>query len=138
MRYEERLAVPRLWYVWAAVCAGAFGSYFTVYADSALARLVAYGAMFAALAAALWLLGRPRLAVTDTSVRAAGRTISRDAVHGSVACTDIRTVLAPGMFALTRPWIRTGVRVDTATGAWVLSSRHPDELAMAINVPVTR
>ncbi|WP_322755092.1 DUF3093 family protein [Frankia sp. Cas3] len=138
MRYEERLAVPRLWHLWAALCAGVFGSYFTVYTDATWTRAVVYGAMFTTMEAALWQLGRPRLAMTDEAMRAAGEMVDRADIRDAVACTDVRTVLVPGVYALTRPWIRTGVRVTTATGVWVLSSRHPGTLLTAISAPVPR
>ncbi|WP_322767491.1 DUF3093 family protein [Frankia sp. Cr1] len=138
MRYEERLAVPRLWHLWAALCAGVFGSYFTVYTDATWTRAVVYGAMFTTMEAALWQLGRPRLAMTDEAIRAAGEMVDRADIRDAVACTDVRTVLVPGVYALTRPWIRTGVRVTTANGVWVLSSRHPGTLLTAIGAPVPR
>ncbi|WP_250284896.1 MULTISPECIES: DUF3093 family protein [unclassified Frankia] len=134
MRYEERLAVPRLWHVWAAVCAGVFGSYFTVYTDSAWVRAAVYAGMFAGMEAALWALGRARLTVTDQTVAAAGRVLPRDGVRDAVACSDIRTALAPGVHAVTRPWIRTGVWIRTAGEVWVLSCRHPDRFVAATDV----
>ncbi|WP_165486016.1 DUF3093 family protein [Frankia sp. Cppng1_Ct_nod] len=132
MRYEERLTVPRFWHLGAAVCAGIVGSYFTVYTDSTGIRVAVYGSLFVVMEVALWLLGRPRLTVTDETVSVAGQVVARDSVRDGAACADIRAVLAPGMFAVTRPWIRTGVWLRTADGVWVLSSRRPDELRAAL------
>ncbi|WP_131766318.1 DUF3093 family protein [Candidatus Protofrankia californiensis] len=134
MRYEERLAVPRLWHVWAALCAGVFGSYFTVYTDSAGIRAAVYAGMFAGMEVALWVLGRARLTVTEETVTAAGRVLPRDGVHEVAVCSDIRTALAPGVYAVTRPWIRTGAWIRTVSDVWVVSCRRPDELVAAMDV----
>ncbi|SBW22474.1 DUF3093 family protein [Protofrankia symbiont of Coriaria ruscifolia] len=134
MCYEERLAVPRLWHVWAVLCAGVFGSYFTVYTDSAGIRVSVYAGMFAGMEVALWVLGRARLTVTEETVTAAGRVLPRDGVREVAVCSDIRTVLAPGVYAVTRPWIRTGAWIRTVSDAWVVSCRHPDEFVAAMDV----
>ncbi len=134
MRYEERLAVPRLWHVWAALCAGAFGSYFTVYTDSPGARVAVYAGMFAGMEVALWVLGRARLIVTGETVTAGGRVLPRDGVREVAVCPDIRMALAPGVYAVTRPWIRTGAWIRMVNDVWVVSCRRPDELAAALDV----
>jgi Protein of unknown function (DUF3093) len=133
--FDERLRVPGSWLAVATVLALGLGCYFTVYAGSVAVSVLAWVLIAAATQVALWWLGRTRITVVDGSLTVRqGSTRQRvgiEAVHGARAVA-VRAALRPGCFAVTRPWIGTGVLLDTEQGRWVLSSRRPDELVEAL------
>ncbi|MBV1851508.1 DUF3093 domain-containing protein [Catellatospora sp. NEAU-YM18] len=105
---------------------------------------VPYAVLLPLAAAGLWRLGRIRVAVTDTELqvddarlplRVVSRTIPLDA-------DTRRELLGPSAdplaFVVQRPWIAGAVQVvlddpDDITPYWVISTRHPEALARALN-----
>jgi hypothetical protein len=133
--FDERLTVPIGWLAAAAVLAFGLGGYFTVYAGSAAVSAVAWVLIVAVTQAALWWLGRSRITVARGSLTVSNgstrRRVALDAVLGARAVA-VRAALRPGCFAVTKPWVTSGVVLDTAQGRWVLSSRRPEELVQAL------
>ena len=99
------------------------------------------------VAALLLSYGRARITVDGSGLRAGGATIDWQWVRGAKSLDAEASRLAISAAAdghswlLIRPYLKTGVRVDLNDPAdprkqWVLASRRPRELALAINSQV--
>ena len=140
--FDERLGAPLSW--WAL--AGLFGvavSWTVVPAAPPAVALALGLATFALGAAALWRWGSARITVTGGRLRAGRAVIPLHLCAGATPLDADAARLQRGPLAdaraylLLRPYIRTGVRVDLAdprdpTPYWLLSSRHPADLANAV------
>jgi Protein of unknown function (DUF3093) len=140
--YAERLRLP--WWMWLGGLAAAALLAVEVWmgADGVRAWLP-FVVLLPLAAAALWWLGRIRVAVTDGELR--GDDARLPAVYVSDAipldAAGRREVLGVGAdplaFVVQRPWVPGAVQVvldDPAdpTPYWVVSSRDPERLAAAI------
>lgn len=136
--FSERLTIPSAWHLGAVAFAVLAGSYPGAYLDASWSRALVYLALFAMVEAGLWWAGyRVRLHSDGTTFSAAGRAVPLSRVAGVTVVADIKTVLVPNTFAVTRPWISGGVLVTLHDAAaselgWVLSSRRGERLAAAL------
>jgi Protein of unknown function (DUF3093) len=144
--YAERLAVPWTWWALAAV---AVLSVWWAYA-AATGPAVAFAVAAAVAVAATALLvgvGRVRVGVGPDGLRAGRARLPLWAV-GRVAALDAdaaRALRGPEAdaraYLVLRGYVPGGVRVDVTdpddpTPYWLVSSRHPDQLAEALRAEV--
>jgi DUF3093 family protein len=140
--YDERLGVPLRWWVQGTMMVASLWLALVVAIPGALAWACS-GVALALLAALLVSYGGARVSVEDGWLRA-GRARIEGAHVGEVAALDpeeTRRVAGPQAdaraYLLLRPYLRRAVRVEITDPAdpapyWLLSTRHPDELATAV------
>ncbi|RZU74168.1 DUF3093 family protein [Micromonospora kangleipakensis] len=140
--YAERLGLP--WWYWLAGLglAGLLATELWMGATG-LRSWLPFVLLLPAAVAALWWLGRIRVAVHDGELRVDDARLPVRFVADAVPldAAGRREVLGVGAdplaFVVQRPWVGGAVQVvldDPAdpTPFWVVSSRHPVELAAAI------
>jgi hypothetical protein len=140
--YDERLGVPLRWWVQGVMLVATLWLALIVSLPGALAWTFT-GIALALLVALLVSYGSPHVTVADGWFRAGRARI--EAVHlGAVAALDpeeSRRVAGPEAdaraYLLLRPYLKRAVRVQITDPAdptpyWLVSSRHPDELARAV------
>jgi hypothetical protein len=140
--YDERLGVPLRWWVQGVMLVATLWLALIVSLPGALAWTFT-GIALALLVALLVSYGSPHVTVADGWFRAGRARI--EAVHlGAVAALDpeeSRRVAGPEAdaraYLLLRPYLKRAVRVEITDPAdptpyWLVSSRHPDELARAV------
>ncbi|BCJ57753.1 hypothetical protein Jiend_11750 [Micromonospora endophytica] len=142
MAYTERLRLP--WWLWLAGLASAGLVAVELWMGAAgLRAWVPFAVLLPAAVAAMAWLGRIRVAVTDGELRVDDARLPVRFVADAIPldAEGRREVLGVGAdplaFVVQRPWISGAVQVvldDPAdpTPFWVVSSRHPVELAEAI------
>ena len=140
--YAERLSVP--WWWWppllgvAALLAAEIGL-----GAPGLRTWVPYAVLLPLAALGLWWLGRIRLAVTGGELRVDDARLPVRFVADAIPldAAGRRVLLGVGAdplaFVVQRPWVSGAVQVlleDPAdpTPYWVVSSRHPRQLAAAL------
>ncbi|PZF97763.1 DUF3093 domain-containing protein [Micromonospora endophytica] len=140
--YTERLRLP--WWLWLAGLASAGLVAVELWMGAAgLRAWVPFAVLLPAAVAAMAWLGRIRVAVTDGELRVDDARLPVRFVADAIPldAEGRREVLGVGAdplaFVVQRPWISGAVQVvldDPAdpTPFWVVSSRHPVELAEAI------
>lgn len=146
--YAERLFLPWSWWLLGILFVASVGWAFFVATPLAAAAV--------ALVVTTLLVGTLLLRYGATQVRVdahalhAGRATLPLGNVGPVTALDpeaTRRLLGPGAdaraFLLTRPYCRTAVRVDVLdptdpTPYWVISSRHPVDLAARLNPRVVQ
>jgi hypothetical protein len=140
--YIERLRVP--WWLWLPALALAAGLAAEVGLGApGLKTWVPYAVTLPLTVLGMWWLGRIRIAVVDDELRIDDAKLPvrfiADAIPLDVA--GRREVLGVGAdplaFVVQRPWVPGAVQVllnDPAdpTPYWVISSRHPTQLAAAL------
>lgn len=141
--YHERLGVPLRWWVQGTMLIASLWIAMIVAIPDNPIPWVATGAAFALLALCLLWYGDARIVVRDGWLRA-GRARIETRFIGSVEALDAQQtwrVSGPEAdaraFLLLRPYLRRAVQVrldDPAdpTPYWLLSSRHPNALADAL------
>jgi hypothetical protein len=146
--YAERLTVP--WWSWPpALAAGTVVAVELSLGTPDLPGWLLFAVMLPLTVAVLLWLGRIRIAVTGSEFRVDDARLPV-AVIADVVALDAagkREVLGvgahPQAFVVQRPWIGGAVQVlldDPAdpTPFWVVSTRHPVELAEALLAAATR
>lgn len=142
MTYRERLLVPVWWWCFGAFMV--FGMVLAVWAwwgtSWGIATAVGFGA---ALVALLALIGSARVVVDERGIEAGGARLEW-AWAGEVTPLDASETQRalgvdadPSAYLLTRPYIRTAVRIDVDDAAdphpyWLVSTRHPDAVVAAV------
>jgi hypothetical protein len=141
-RYTERLTVA--WWLWLPAIALVGLLAIEVYLiGPGLSTWVPYLVLLPFATVVLWRLGRIRVAVQDDELlvddaRLPLRFVADATVLDPAAKRDLLGPYAePYVFIVQRPWIPGAVQVhlnDPAdpTPYWIVSSRHPDELAAAL------
>jgi hypothetical protein len=140
--YAERLAVT--WWAWPAT----LGLVALLSAEIFLGRStplgwLPYAILLPATAAALFGLSRVRIRVANGEFRVDDAHIpvryiaEVNPLDGAAKRALLGPLAVPHVFVVQRPWISGGVRVviddpDDPTPYWVVSSRHPQELAAAL------
>ncbi|WP_433057621.1 DUF3093 domain-containing protein [Dactylosporangium sp. CS-033363] len=140
--YRERLSLP--WWLWlpAVAVAAALAAEVKLGAPGA-ATWIAYLVLLPLTVAGLWSLGRIRIEVSNGELRVDDAHIPLRYVGEVTTVTpaDKSDLLGPYMdpeaFVVQRPWIGPAVRVEVRDEAdptpyWLISSRHPEDLAAAI------
>jgi energy-coupling factor transporter transmembrane protein EcfT len=145
--YDERLAVPLRWWVQGVMLVASLWLALVVALPGALAWSFS-GLALALLAALLLSYGSAHVAVRDGWFLA-GRARIEAAHLGAVAALDAdetRRVAGPEAdaraFLVLRPYLKRAVKVEITDPAdptpyWLVSSRHPEELARAITALTT-
>jgi hypothetical protein len=140
--YDERLGVPLRWWVQGTMLVATLWLALVV-AIPGPAAWTCTGIAMALLAALLISYGGARVSVADGWLRA-GRARIEAAYVGEVTALDAeetRRVAGPEAdaraYLLLRPYLKRAVRVEITDPAdpapyWLLSTRHPDELATAV------
>src|SRR4051812_37691187 len=140
--YDERLTVPLRWWVQGTMLVATLWLALIV-AVPASAAWACTGLALACLATLLISYGGARVSVRDGWLRAGRARIEAEHV-GEVAALDAeetRRVAGPQAdaraYLLLRPYLKRAVRVEITDPAdpapyWLVSSRHPDELAEAL------
>jgi hypothetical protein len=140
--YSERLGVPLRWWVQGTMLVASLWLALVVAVPGPVPWVVT-GIALALLAAALVSYGSARVKVED-GVLYAGRAHIDTSLLGAVTALDAdQTRRAAGMeadaraFLVLRPYLKRAVKVhldDPAdpTPYWLVSSRHPDRLAAAL------
>ncbi len=146
--YSERLGVPLRWWVQGTMLVASLWLALVV-AVPGVVPWVVTGLALALLSAALLSYGSAQVRVED-GVLYAGRAHVGASVLGEVRALDAdQTRRAAGVeadaraFLLLRPYLKRAVKVhleDPAdpTPYWLLSSRHPDRLAAALQALADR
>jgi hypothetical protein len=140
--YSERLHVPLRWWVQATMLLASLWLAFVV-AMPAWAAFSATGVMVLLTVALFVSVGSARLAVRDGVLYAGPAHISLDQLGPVTALDADETRRVHGVdadaraFLLTRPYLKRSVQVTVADPAdpapyWLLSTRHPRELAAAL------
>ncbi|MFC4021838.1 DUF3093 domain-containing protein [Micromonospora sp. GCM10011542] len=140
--YSERLALP--WWLWLAGLVAAALLAVEVWMGAAGVRAwLPFAVLLPVTAVGLWWLGRIRVAVADGELRVDDARLPARFVADVVPldAAGRREVLGvaadPLAFVVQRPWVPGAVQVvldDPAdpTPFWVVSTRHPVELAEAL------
>ncbi len=144
MKFAERLVVPLRWWVQGTMLIATLWLALVVAVPGAVAWSVT--ALALALLAALFLsYGSARVCVADGTLRAGRAQIQLEHVGTAtpLAADDLRRQAGQDAdaraYLLLRPYLKKGVRVDLVdpndpTPYWLISSRHPDRLAAALNL----
>lgn len=136
MDHDERLRVPWSWHLAGVAAAAVFGSYPAAYTNHPVTRIPTYLLALLLVEVALWLIGRPRVRVGGGLLEAGDRRLPLAGVLHAEVVPDVRRALRPGVCAVVRPWVPTGVLVESAAGRWVVSSRRPADLVTAVTALV--
>jgi Protein of unknown function (DUF3093) len=140
--YRERLFAPPLWWVVGIITMLTFGAIVWTGFDLAITAAV-FGTLIGVTAAFLLNWSRVTIEVTPGELRAAAATLPL-ALAGEVRALDEAQTRAlcgpradPRAHMLIRPYLRYAVYVevtgkDPASPYWLLQTRHPAELAAAI------
>ena len=142
-KYREHLRVPASWWVLGFITMVTFASF--VWAGfSLVVALISYLVLLGGPAVALVLWGRSAIVVTDGELKAGSATLPL-AQAGQVQALDeaqtrqMRGPLAdPASYMLLRPYLKYAVYIQVlgdspARPYWLIGTRHPDELALAID-----
>jgi len=141
--YTERLGVPLRWWVqgtmlvatlWLAVVVAVPGP--AAWVTTAIALTALYGG--------LWSYGNVRVSVTGETFRAGRAHIAATYVGVVTALDADQTRRTAGIdadaraFLVLRPYLKRAVRVEITDPAdptpyWLVSSRHPEQLASALS-----
>lgn len=140
--YRERLSAPPLWWVVGMLSMLTFGA--IVWTGFDLGITIAVFAVLIGITAAFLLnWGRATIEVTAGELRAGDATLPL-ALAGEVRALDEAQTMAlrgsradPRAYFLIRPYLRRAVYVevtgpDPAAPYWLVGTRHPAELAAAI------
>jgi hypothetical protein len=135
--------VPASWWVLGFITMVTFASF--VWAGfSLVVALISYLVLLGGPAVALVLWGRSAIVVTDGELKAGPATLPL-AQAGQVQALDeaqtrqMRGPLAdPASYMLLRPYLKYAVYIQVlgdspARPYWLIGTRHPDELALAID-----
>jgi hypothetical protein len=140
--YQERLGVPLRWWVQGTMLVASLWLALIVAIPGPVAWACSAGAL-ALLAALLFSFGNARVSVDHGWLRAGRARIEAEHL-GEVSALDAeetRRVAGPEAdaraYLLLRPYLKRAIRVEITDPAdpapyWLVSSRHPDELAKAV------
>ena len=140
--YSERLHVPLRWWVQATMLLATLWLAFVV-AMPAWAAWAATGVVLAVTFGLMAWLGSVRVAVREGTLYAGPAHISLDLLGPAEPLDAEETRRVHGVdadaraFLLTRPYLKRSVRVPVEDPAdrtpyWLVSTRHPSELAAAL------
>lgn len=142
MDHDERLSVPLRWWVQGTMLVASLWLAVVVAVPGILAWAITSAAM-TLLALSLLSFGAARVSVRDGVLRAGRAHIEARHVGGAQALDADATRRTAGVeadaraFLLLRPYLKRAVKVEITDPAdpapyWLVSTRHPDELARAI------
>lgn len=140
--YSERLGVPLRWWVQGTMLVATLWLAVVVALPPVAAWVITAIAM-SALAVGLWAYGAARIGVDGTTFRAGRAHIDAAYVGTATALDAGQTRRIAGVdadaraYLLLRPYLKRAVQVEITDPAdpapyWLISTRHPDELARAL------
>jgi hypothetical protein len=140
--HHERLSVPFRWWVQGTMLVATFWLAFVV-ATPALVAWSATAVLLLAMALLFVIYGSPRVDVEDGWLRAGRARISGEYLGGAEPLDPAATRRVAGpeadarAFLLLRPYLKRTVRVTVRDDRdpapyWLVSSRHPEQLAAAV------
>ncbi len=140
--YSERLSVPLRWWVQATMLLATLWLAFVV-AMPAWAAWSATGALLLVMVGLFLWFGNAQVAVRDQVLYAGRAHISVDLIGPAETLDPEEARRVHGVeadaraFLLTRPYLKRAVRIPVRDPAdptpyWLLSTRHPDELAAVL------
>jgi Protein of unknown function (DUF3093) len=141
--YVERLHVPAIWWLLALLSAVSLGGYFY---EAGLTDpwppLIMLG-LAVACAAALISLGHAQLVISDGCLRAGGAVLPLASVSEVVPLDERQSARMrgpkgdPAAYLYSRPYLKRHVYLaleDPRVPYWMIGTRHPAELAAAIEM----
>jgi Protein of unknown function (DUF3093) len=140
--YRERLFVPPLWWALGMITMLTFGAIVWTGFDLGI-TIAVFAVLIGGTAALLLNWGRSTVEVTTGELQAGGLTLPL-ALAGEVQPLDENQTAAlrgpranPRAYLLIRPYLRRSVYIevkgpDPAVPYWLVATRHPVELAAAI------
>ena len=140
--YHERLLVPLSWWLLAVPCIAILGG--EVYAGfGGLVPALIYTVFILVVGGFLVLWGGTSIEVTDGRLRAGGAELPLSQAGDVVALDDKQAALLrgpradPAAHLMLRPYLKRAVYIKladpgSAVPYWLLATRHPAELATAI------
>jgi hypothetical protein len=142
--HHERLSVPFRWWVQGTMLVATFWLAFVV-ATPALVAWSATGVLLLVMVGLFLAYGAPRVEVEAGWLRAGRARIPGEFVGSAepLDAAETRRVAGPGAdaraYLLLRPYLKRAVRVTIRddrdpTPYWLVSSRDPEHLAVAIRV----
>jgi Protein of unknown function (DUF3093) len=142
--YSERLRVPVSWWLLSIPTIAVLGAEIFAYANMrGIGPAVVYIVFTAVVGGFLLAWGATSVKVTDGVLQAGGDTLSLEHV-GEVAALDEKQSARlrgprgdPTAHLLLRPYLKRTVYIsvtdpDSSHPYWLIATRHPDELAAAI------
>ena len=140
--YQERLFVPLRWWVQATMLLASLWLAFIVSMPATAAWTATAALVLVTFAGFVW-LGTARVEVRDGVLYAGPAHISVDLIGPAETLDPEETRRVHGVeadaraFLLTRPYLKRAVRIPVRDPAdptpyWLLSTRHPDELAAVL------
>lgn len=140
MEYRERLHAPLAWWLLAVPSVITLGGlFYEVLSDPW--PLVVMAGLAAACGLALVAYGRTEVQVTGEALRAGGVKLPLASVSEVVPLDEKQSALLrgprgdPAAYLFTRPYLKQSVYLATADPRvpyWQIGTRHPDELAAAV------
>jgi Protein of unknown function (DUF3093) len=140
--YHERLLVPLSWWLLAVPCIAILGG--EVYAGfGGLVPALIYTVFILVVGGFLVIWGGTSIEVTDGRLRAGGAELPLSQAGDVVALDDKQAALLrgpradPAAHLMLRPYLKRAVYIKladpgSAVPYWLLATRHPAELATAI------
>ncbi len=140
--YSERLGVPLRWWVQGTMLVATLWLAVVVALPAAAAWTVTAVAL-AVLGLVLWSYGAARISVADGTFRAGRAHIEAQHLGAVTALDAEQTRRTAGVdadaraYLLLRPYLKRAVKVEITDPAdpapyWLVSTRHPEELAKAL------
>lgn len=140
--YHERLLVPLSWWLLAVPCIAILGG--EVYAGfGGLIPALIYAVFILVVGGFLVIWGRTSIEVTDGRLRAGGAQLPLSQAGDVVPLDDKQAALLrgpradPAAHLMLRPYLKRAVYIKladpgSAVPYWLVATRHPAELATAI------
>lgn len=142
--YSERLSVPVSWWLLAVPTIAVLGAEVWAYANMAAIWSIAVYAVFIGVVATFLIAwGQATVTVTDGLLQAGGAALPLEH-SGEVVALDEKQATRikgprgdPAAHMLLRPYLKRAVYVevtdpDSSSPYWLVATRHPSELAAAI------
>lgn len=143
--YHERLRVPWWWHPSVIVGDLLLGTFFVALLKGVVAEVAGWVAFFLVVEAVLLWSSRMEVRVAEDTLEAGGYRLPLAAIRAAypvLTATEMRaalgTALDPRTILVRRPWIRQAVELVTdpalagGASAWLISTRHPVDLAVAL------
>lgn len=145
-RHDERLFVPKWWWLVAAVIIGLLGYEIQLSLHQSSLSWIAYVVLTPLAIWFLWSMGRTRIWVADGElfadkahlpISAIGRAA---AIPASAKSAAMGRQLDPAAFLVHKFWVKTMVLLvlddpDDPTPYWLVSTRSPEKLVAALGMP---
>jgi hypothetical protein len=145
--YRERLRVPTAWWLLAIPVALTLGGEFYEVFDDSPWPLIIMAGLAVTFTVFLLSLGRAEIEVSDGALHAGGAVLPLTAVSEVVPLDEQQSARLrgpkgdPAAYLYSRPYLKRHVYLaleDPRVPYWMIGTRHPAELAAAIEVCLAR